>query len=295
MLIVFSPNIFWNASHEWVSYFYQFGKGSAKNADFSLLKLGQAIAVQAAYLSPWIFILLIWAILKSIKHAQSFDKLLLPFVLIPVLAFTLIGTTRSILPHWPMPGYLGAFLLTAIWLEKWKGKSVIYWASGSSAAMLLLVMLLIIQARFGLLPLPVQNDPTLDGYGWDKLATKLKSGPGYHSQNHFYFTNRWFLSGQLGYALFDENDVTVLNSKAPHGFAFWSDPQKYQGQTGIFISSSRFKANPAAEFGAYFDSIMLIDSLDVYRNNQKAKQFKIWNCTNFNGRFPMPYAAGIQH
>jgi len=292
MIITFSPNILWNARHEWISYFYQFGKGTGKNAGFSFIKLGQAIGVQAAYLSPWIFIFLIRGVYKSFFRSGTTERLLLPFILIPVLSFTLIGATRTILPHWPMPGYLGAYLLGAIGISRDSDKSAILWAKGSTLAFLLLALLLVLQSRSGLLPLKAENDPTLDGFGWSELAGKLKNDPGYLSAEHFYFTSRWFSAGELAYALTDEPDITVLNSKAPHGFAFWTDQKAFSGQTGIFISDGH-KAKPLSDYKDYFDTILLSDSLDIFRNGKKVKQFKIWQCTNFNSRFPYPYGAGI--
>src|SRR4051794_14114254 len=54
-LAIFSPVIFWNADHHWVSFLKQFGR--ARIDDFTLVYIGELIPTQIAFATPLVFIL----------------------------------------------------------------------------------------------------------------------------------------------------------------------------------------------------------------------------------------------
>ncbi len=110
--LVFSPCILWNAQNDWISFAEQFGKSGSGGVRLRFDLLGQALGGQLAYMTPWLLVALWAGSLKRRAHEVE-DRWLLPFFLLPVVAFTLIGLTRTVLPHWTMPGYLAALVLSA--------------------------------------------------------------------------------------------------------------------------------------------------------------------------------------
>lgn len=276
------PNIIWNAQHDWVSYVYQFGKGTSK-LEFSLTWLLQAIGGQMAYLFPWTMIVLLIAVWLAWQRHQPKDRWLVIFALFPILGFTLIGATRQILPHWPMPGYIAALLLSGEWLRTWslprRRALLVSTASYTSIALVFLS----VQSLTGLFPIDHKMDVSLDGQGWQAAAKHISKNELYSRDSSFLFTFKWYTAGQLAWALGPEFPVTVINTKHPHGFAFWQPPCQFIGKDGYFVGNNHNPQNPVQVFDHYFERITLIDSLQTFRNGKPANRFSIWQCTNFKG------------
>ena len=287
--LIFLPNILWNAQHEWISYIFQFSKGGSSGLGFSADKFFQGIGVQAGYLLPWYFILLLTAGYRPLRQKQKSQYFLLPFIWLPILVFTLIGATRTILPHWPMPGYLGAIILLAGWMEQWRQKKAGNYLKFSAVFMTLLLVFVLLQSRIGMVNMERKKDPTLNGFGWDKLAEHLEKEGYLHEPDLFFFTHKWFLSGQLDFALSGKKVVTVLNRYYPQGFAFWTTMDSLLGKNALFITSEFFPEKAVKSYAPYFEEITRLPDFSVQRGGKPGKTFYIWYCKNMKVRFPWPY------
>lgn len=288
-VLLFLPNILWNAENGWISYLYQFSKGGSNGLRISLDKFFQGIGVQAGYLLPWYFILLLMAGYRPLRLKQNDLYFLLPFIWLPILVFTLIGATRTILPHWPMPGYLGAIILLAGWMAQWKEKKAGNYLKFSAVFMVSLLVFVLLQSEFGVVNMERKKDPTLNGFAWDKLADHLEKEGYLNEPNLFLFTHKWFLAGELDFALQGQWEVTVLNRYHPQGFAFWSHMDSLLGRDALFITSEFFPRNAAKSYKAYFEEIFPLEPFSVQRNGKSGKTFYLWYCTNMKKRFPWPY------
>jgi len=291
-IILFLPNIIWNYQNDWISYTYQFGK-SAEGFKFSGLLFFQGIMVQMGYLLPWHMFILIASIVWSWKKKDRDYAWLLPVAIVPIIVFTIIGGTRKILPHWPMPGYLAAIILSAGKIKEWKAKNINRYLSITGLITIVLISLLTIQAEYGILNLRPKGDVTLDGQGWKKLGKYLTKEK-LLNEDSFLFTRKWFLSGELDYALENRYPVTVFNHNSSHSFSFWVNHKNLKGQDGIFISTNRYKTDPLKKYSQYFLHIEKIHSLQTYRHGQKAKTFYIWLCKDYQGNFPFAYGASFK-
>ncbi len=287
--LIFLPNILWNARNEWISYVFQFSKGGSSGLHLSSDKFFQGIGVQAGYLLPWFFVLLLIAAYRPLRFKQKEMYFLLAFIWPPILAFTLIGATRTILPHWPMPGYLGAIILLAGWIERWKEKKARHYLNFSALFMGLLLVFVLLQTHLGPVEMERKKDPTLNGFGWDELAAHLQATGYLDETNLFLFTHKWFLSGELDFALQGKREVTVLNRFHPQGFAFWSQMDSLLGRNALFITSEFFRKDAAKDYAPYFEAITRLPDFSVLRNGKAGKTFHIWYCKNMKKKYPWPY------
>lgn len=287
--LLFMPNLVWNSRHDWITLITQFGKSTSGGINLSLTLFLQGIIVQAGYLLPWIMVILLWVSLDFIRKNTLETRWLIPFIGLPVVIFTLIGATRTILPHWPMPGYLGAVILTGGWLlqRHQKFNSLFMWLSGFITV--LAAILFIFQTYTGFFPLQKKNDPTLDGYGWNQVIRKLEERQILTKPGPFILAHKWFTGGQLAFAAGHKYPVTVFNKTAPHGFAFWGKNQSFTGRDAIFITSERFPDDPRQLFGNFFTSVAFIDTVQVKRCGKLAQSFLIWQCRQYNGSYQPPY------
>jgi 4-amino-4-deoxy-L-arabinose transferase-like glycosyltransferase len=287
-VLIFLPNILWNANHDWVSYVYQFGK-STGSGSLSWTKFGQGIGVQAGYLLPWHMVVLITGLVLGFRRRSSRIGWLLPFALIPVVVFTLIGATQQILPHWPMPGYMAAIVLTASWMVQWKPRTRSIYLISTSIFTGILVGIVTVQSVTGFIPLEKKADVTLDGQGWKQVVEQLSSAEIHQKGSTFLFTNKWYTGGELAYAAGSQMTTTVLNTSDPHGFAFWFDQTDLLGKDGIFVTTERYPFDPAELFQGHFDSFERLENIATARPYGEGQTFHVWICRNFHTPVDYPY------
>jgi len=290
-VLIFLPNVYWNSQNNWISYLLQFGKSTSGGIKISLNLFSQAVLGQAGYLLPWTMFICIYAVILFLKKDDRQNRWLLTFAILPILIFTLIGATRQILPHWPMPGYIAAVILTSGQMACWKPRRNMRLLLASGITTLVAVLIIVIQSLFGIIPVDRKADLTLDGQGWRTVVEKLESEGYLDGESIFLFSHKWFTGGELAYASHDKYIATVLNMDAPHGFAFWTDPEEIVGKDGIFITTERYETDPEKLYGSYFQSYTRLDNITTYRCGREAQTFYFWICHNFQNNFPFPYGS----
>lgn len=154
--LIFSPVLFWNAQHHWISFVFQSSRALGSKINFD--SFFQALGGQLGYLTPMLFIPMIFIFVRVIKNALKksvLDRFFLFFGVLPVLLFLLISISRPILPHWTLVGYiiltvpLADMIETSFYTKRW-ARGVLY------ASVIFLLFLLIFafgQTRYGVLHL----------------------------------------------------------------------------------------------------------------------------------------------
>lgn len=196
-LLVFAPNLVWNAGNDWLSLRFQLGHGFATDtgaliaaADGTrgaiehsgpvtiperLASLGGFLALQAGF---WGLILpllaaLPWLVRRSRmesgetlrSHARS---LLRAAVFFPLGFFALLSLTSDVEANWPVVYLLAAPALIAVPLMRLRA-----WVLAAAAGNLLLVSLYAGHAATGFLPLPdSQNRVLRETHGFRELAER---------------------------------------------------------------------------------------------------------------------------
>ena len=111
-LAMFSPVLWWNATHEWLSFRFQLAKGSAEDAVFGVTSLVFLVGTWAAF-SP---VLSAWGWVRSLRRWQRQDgveSLLIVMAWVPLLFFV-VTLARGAYPdpHWAVP----AMVTLYVWL-----------------------------------------------------------------------------------------------------------------------------------------------------------------------------------
>ncbi len=299
-VVVFSPCLFWNAQNHWISFVEQFGKSTSSGLRIRFDLLGQAVGGQLLYLTPWMAVAL-WIGSLRISRRNRSDFWLLPFFLAPVGIFTLLGFTRGILPHWTMPGYLTSFVLAAgtfapaldgiekSYLKQREGVTTKLAGNHKAirltllaiATNLLLITIVVLQARFGLLPIPPQADPTLDPCGWKESLAELELR-GNLTQDEVLFSDRWFNGGEIGWADQNRHPIVLLHDN-PHNFAWWSPPENYLGRSGVFLTQERYGLDEDGIQSTLRDRFKKVDELMIgpYRRGKQIIKMQAWRVTEF--------------
>ena len=299
-LVAFSPVIAWNAEHEWASFLFQGGRavgGFWPRPDF----LVSAIWGQAAYLFPWIWLVLVMILVRGLRRfrqAGPADRFLLCQAILPLAVFTAVACFRRVLPHWTLVGFLSLMpILGQVWVERWRADP-----AGTRRRLAILGALPIVIAAFmaaeyrtgflqqggrGTLGLVSPKiDPTVDMYGWDQVADQLKRRGLLDRKDVFLFTGSWYLSGALAFATRDSGlPVLCYNHHDARSFAFWSRPEDWVGRDGLLISVNGRESEPEC-YDRFFSRIEPAASFDIFRAGGTVRSIRVFRCIRQTVAFP---------
>nr|WP_245232367.1 glycosyltransferase family 39 protein [Thiorhodococcus minor] len=195
-LLVFSPNLVWNAQHDWVSLGFQFGHGFSTEAPgfvapeagaidhagpqsaaerlwslagYAGTQLGLWGGILVALLAP------LWSRSGAIKATSADAKplltrparaLLIAAAAFPLIFFALVSWGSEVEANWPAMYLMAAAPLVALWLHPVRA-----WAAAGVGVNLLLVSLYAFHAATDALPLPdSQNRILRETHGFEALA-----------------------------------------------------------------------------------------------------------------------------
>lgn len=299
--MIFSPVLIWNARNGWVSFLFQGGRavgGWVPRPDY----LGIAVLAQAGYLFPWIWVPLIVLLVRSWRRwprlGDGPERLWLCISALPIAAFTAVACFRPVLPHWGLIGLVPLFpMLGRAWAETLEARPRLARRrlavfAGLSLALIALTTL---EYRTGLFQrggstphnlLDERTDPTLDFYGWDQVAGRIRALGLLDDPRSFLFTRYWYQSAQVAYAMGGERPALCYNSDDPRGFAFWSRPEDWVGKDGVLMLVGDDPEVIARYFRRYFAGVDKVAEFWVERNGKPARRIRLFKCTNQTVAYP---------
>ena len=112
-LLIFSPDLIWNAQHEWSSYIHQLSRGTS-GAEFGENTLLFSIGHLFLFSPLWLVISmsLLYLNRNRLWNARSSESAITLVSMVPLVFFTLTSLKGSIAdPHWANLSYLGLAIL----------------------------------------------------------------------------------------------------------------------------------------------------------------------------------------
>jgi 4-amino-4-deoxy-L-arabinose transferase-like glycosyltransferase len=316
-IITFSPVLYWNWQHDWVSFRFQ-GHRGVPDRSYSIPNALKAALLSAVYLFPTFGLPLWWTSLRSsfvtLKSWFSQPRLpVIPFVIwlsMPVVfIFTFIGGYQQILPSWTMPGFLAATPLlgwrASLWEER-HPKAVKRWLVGSAISILSLMLILLLHITAGIAQKPgnyaifggflaPQDDASIQLVDVLQLRRELAKSPQLLAalkETDFVFSNRFHLSGHIAMAItpLSPVPVTCFDKRDLRGFAFWSTAEQWVGKDALYITSNLFQTreNSAAEYVPYFQQFTKLGEVPLRRGDVVVDTFHIFQGTNLLKPYPRP-------
>lgn len=304
--LMFLPVIFWNIENNWASFGFQlrhgFGSGLPK---FSLLFFGQALAGQAGYLSPPIFLVFMAAAYLCVKEAfkkkNQTALLIICFSLPTLILFNAVATFNEILPHWPAMGYLTLAIYVAhITIKYWNKKrwfrnyTIIAWVF--TALILILAPLHLMykivpvekflpkeqaqKIRHGI-PEAERIDISNDLFGWNEIGDEIRKIVNSYppKSRPFIFTHKSYLASQIAFAV-PEYRVFCISDKIDAYDLWQRSLNPLRNKDAIFICNDFYYFNPS-EYENAFTSYSEPEIITIYRNGKKIKNFFITKCSGF--------------
>lgn len=298
-LLVFTPVLWWNATHHWASFAFQ-GRRALGTLQFRPASLGVYLLGQIAYLCPWIWLRLVAILVQRGRHLRedAHDRFLVCQAVVPVALFTAVATIREVLPHWTLVGFLALFpMLGRHWATLWEQRPAMLNRRlvAMAAVPIFVGLLAVFEARTGLLQkgrpggiglLQPSRDPTVDMVGWDQVADELKRRGLLDKPGTFLFTGMWYQSGHLAFATRDSSTpVLCYSAFDARSFAFWSRPEDWVGADGILVSINDRAFEPFG-YAPWFDRIEPLGSLEVKRGGAPIRTVRFFRCVKQSRPFP---------
>ncbi|MEJ2217623.1 MAG: glycosyltransferase family 39 protein [Gemmatimonadota bacterium] len=271
--VMFLPVLYWNATHGWISFRFQGGRGVP--AGLHVGSFLQSIAGQAGYLLPWIWVPVVWVLVRSLAAGPRDARrwLLCCLAIGPIVVFTLpsLGGNAG-LPHWEAPGYLFAFPLLGAAADHWLRdgrRAVRGWLRFSVASFLALVAVAATQVTTGwltdLAPSFRRGDPSWQVLDWRALRPALadrglltrdgrRARGALPDTTWFVAAPGWVELGKVAYALGPDVPAVCL-CEHPHQFGYLDPQSSFLGRDAVIVLHTDDDAGAAARFAPYFRSV----------------------------------------
>jgi 4-amino-4-deoxy-L-arabinose transferase-like glycosyltransferase len=258
--LVLLPVLAWNAEHGWISFLFQGGRAAGV-----LRPLGPllAIAGQAAFLLPWIWMPLVWCGLVALRRGPSDREhwLLVCLAAPPILLFTAAALRGNPLYHWAAPGYLMLVPLLgdAIARRRQNSRLVRIWLAGTAAFVSLGIVFVASEVRFNWLsslteePAP-GRDPSLDLVDWTSLRAEFERRGFLDRPGLVVAAVKWHEAGKIDYALGGRMPVICLCSDSRQ-YSLIAHPDDHAGADVLIVAPRRSLPEIESQFGGQFDAI----------------------------------------
>lgn len=279
--LMISPVIYWNVTHDWISFRYQsshvFGSlaSSAKNFFVSIL-------AQVGAYSPFLFVAALYGFYRVWRRSETYLRLAVLFGATLLLFFTVTSLFEATLPHWQSSFYLlfvplgASFLYTSP--KKWQ--RVFLYVGLAISLTVIVVGHAELAGKF--VKMPEYKSHFRDIYGYPEMT----AGADEILQNHvserpkaLAVTNWTEGSRVMYYGLPYGFEVFVLDDRRDQ-FDVWQK-RSPEGYDLLFLNTEFHNINVAQSLKC--DEVSVADSKEFLINGAKVNRVEFVWCINFAG------------
>lgn len=245
-VLVFSPVIYWNATHHWISFAKQGGRAGSTSTGSAFRYLGELIGGQAGLVTPIIFVLCVAGTVAACRmwwrQRDAGAGLLVAITVPSALLFLWQATGSRVQGNWPAILYPTACLAAAACLQgRW-----LHWRRPGIALGLAVTILALVQAAFSPIPLPRRNDPTLARLGgWAEFAAAVDAARARQGAD-FVAAEEYGLASELALHLPAGVRVVAIGDR----WDLFDLPAPEAGRRGLLVRSERRGDGPPLWPGA---------------------------------------------
>jgi 4-amino-4-deoxy-L-arabinose transferase-like glycosyltransferase len=240
-LVMFAPDVAWNAAHHWVSYLKQGGRTAGFDGGRSAQFLGEFLFGQIALATPAIFALCAWGLWRLWAAPGPGAALVIWLTLLPLAVFVEHCVSGRVEANWAAIAYPAASLAAAT-----LPRTVLRrWAAPAVAVGIVLTGVAYAQALASPIPVPAKFDPTaLQLDGWPPLARAAAAlGPAFITSDDYATT------AELAYEAPAGIPVVGFTRKFDPRWGYFSLPSAHEeGVAGIMVTR-RLDANCPVSLG----------------------------------------------
>ncbi len=289
-MIIFAPVLYWNSTHDWISFHFQLSHAFASEAPkrlwlFSQFWLGQV----GLYGGPLFFFILAssfgigWMALREERD----DYLYLAFMSAGLFIFFLFNSFRSWMEgNWSVMAYIAAAIATPGFVsyvsermseKSGKALSSTYVVTlAISAAMVLYVHAYI---TFPSVPMPDRGEINRRVYGYDGLGVDVGKKLEEMNEKTFIATSRYQIASLLRYYTPDHRDAYMTTDIGR--FRYSGSDDELVGRDALYVTER--KRLELERVKKYFDRVEAAGDYDIVRDGETVRRFVYYKCYNYRG------------
>jgi len=239
-MLLFSPVLWWNHAHDWVSFYKQFGRagGGGLTGKYILEFLGALVGLMnpliAVLAAPGAVILL-----KRLRMRDNAASLLLLTVL-PFLIYLLYHSLHArVQANWPAPLFPAFAMMAAAFVAGLgPGRPVWRWcAVGGILVGLAATLLVQLHAVSPFTGQFARKDPTFQLRGWPEIGREV-AALAEAQQAQFVATTSYGLNAQLDFLLKDDQPVIQLTERLRYLMRPDPDMSLFD-EPGLYVAEKR--------------------------------------------------------
>lgn len=320
-VLMLGPFLWWNATHGWDSFAYQYGSRLGSSHGVQTRYLVAYLALSTAVFSPILWAMAIWATLvagwRGLREAED-GQLFLFCMAVPIHAFFLAcSLLTKIGLHWAAPGTLAACMALGTWLadrDRLDRRSVRAWTAcgvalsvGLSAIIYLAALspaTLMSAVSGGIQLSGVNKGQPLSGTHLAELmgipeaarhvaqvATEMRSRGG----RPFIFTTNYTLSSALEFYSGEPVHV-VMGTRIGAEFDRWDDFGSLIGRDGLYVDTSPVPSREDvwSRLQAAFESLSLDAPFITTTPGVGSAPFHLVRCSRFSRDVFTPLKTSVR-
>jgi undecaprenyl-diphosphatase len=306
-LLVFSPVIYWNYTHSWISASHVLGLSKVSQGfSFSIRYFFEYIGSQIGIITPGIFAGLAYAWWKSWSSspqnqgpADNFPSYqYLWCTSAPIfLLFLLKSIQGKVQANWAAPAYYtGLILAVAIFDKRYaeagspqqkKRIAIFGWGSIFISAMLILLLHnpeYLVKLH---IPLKAKYDITNRLRGWQELGNRVSNLQEAMSSETprtpiFIFSDSYQIASELAFYVSGQPDTYCINlGRRMNQYDIWNGWDKLIEQNAIYVTDSRTELNKTITTS--FTRCEFAQKIPIYLYREIIREYNIYKCYNFRG------------
>lgn len=279
--ILIIPVIYWNYTHEFISFRYQSGHVLG-NFSASISNFLSSLAAQFGAYSPFLFLIAFYGFFKSLRFRIDYLRLAVLFAGTIMIFFLLTSLSERTLPHWPSVFYLlfipvGVYHLFVSGI-RWK-KNFLFFSLGFS---LLLTLFAYTELAGKFLSFPDYKSPFRDIYGFSQIMKKADEimrenvSPGPKAVA----VSNWTMGSRaIYYSLPYEREVFVIDDRKDQ-FDVWQKKEP-SGYDLLFLNTHFHELD--IEKHVRCDRVNSAGKKEIILNGSKVDTIEYVWCHNYQG------------
>lgn len=280
--VLFSPVLYWNSQHDWLSFAYQLRQGFSPKQKAVPLKLLEYLGGQAGVITPILFVAFTGYSVKALRIIRQESNpfyLYLLFLSWPVLLFFGLSTAMGKVAeaNWPAPAYITGFILAgAVYHDVYATRpSHRRFLAAGLAIGLLLSLVVQMHLLTPFLPVPPASDQTRQFHGWRQLGGQVSRIVDQRPSDRGYFLVSDKGTTAAESVFYSGARLTGVDLFQPERYVFLGDLSTLRGKDAVLVLHGASEAG-LKRYDGYFDAIenagahdslfrgVKIDSLSVH-------------------------------
>lgn len=297
------PIIYWNYCHHFISFTYHGGRVAVQGFNFSCFV--NEIFGEVLYNHPIIYILMWIVLVIHIKNKKIGQYGLFYFTALPMIVlFLFFSLFRYTLPHWSAPAFTTLLIPLAVFVEEQMQtdhSKIKIWLKMAVGAVPVVAVLFVIQFYTGIfIPAgaPIRDHSI-------EVATNQQAAKAFINYAHQQekegkmavkapiMAPRWEYAANFDNYICPQDGRRILTMGPlyrTHEYASISQNRNgFQIGMDMWYIEDSYLHNSPIHYRTCFDSIVMMDTLQIYRNNQAIRQFYVYKMQNLRRILPYVY------